>query len=102
MGPELTQVGVAGILIMLVVKELFAFLKTRNGNGNAHKAPEAGSQSVEFWKAEFKAIAESAMATQLAQIGDAARDLQHTQHKVHEGVVELVVLARQMSQRTGP
>ena len=46
MNELLTQVGVGGILALLVLDRVFAFLKQRNRNG----VTQAGDQPIEFWR----------------------------------------------------
>lgn len=46
----LTQVGVGGIFTVLVLREVFTFLKTRKANG------ASGDQSVEFWQQQQQLI----------------------------------------------
>lgn len=44
MNDPITQLGVGGILVYLVIKEMFAFLAKRG------KANGSGDKSVEFWE----------------------------------------------------
>ena len=48
--PDLTQLGVGGVVAWTILREVFSFLKTRrNGNGVRRDA-SAGEKSVEFWR----------------------------------------------------
>jgi len=55
MGEYLQQVGVAGILVILVLDRVFAFIKTQRIG--REPATDAGSQSTDYWR---KATRESA------------------------------------------
>jgi len=50
----LTQLGLAGMLIYLFLKEMFAFLAKKK-NGNGHK-PKSGDVDPDVWKANIATI----------------------------------------------
>ena len=53
-----TQIGVAGILVMMILDRVFAFVSKarRNGAGAA-----AGEQSTDYWRAANKQVVEDAL-----------------------------------------
>lgn len=90
---NMTQVGVAGILTLMLLDKVLPYVtKQRNGDNS-------GGKPVDFWKTEINKAVHSAMGTQTMQVTAAIKDLQNTETKVHESVIELVVLARQANER---
>lgn len=51
---EITQLGSAGLLAYLVVKEVLAFVKSRNGKANG----SAGAKDPSYWILEFQKAVE--------------------------------------------
>lgn len=73
---DLTQVGVAGILVLLILDRVFTFLRTyrqRAGNG------QAGDQTIEFWRTQHRdmlmLVLESSILPILAKQTDILNEL---------------------------
>jgi hypothetical protein len=92
MSPEveaIAQVGVGGALALLIVREVLAFLKGRNG-----KTPtSAGDKSVEFWQMEYRKATDEALRPLLAAQTAVLSDIAQTQHEMNERLGRLVYIA---------
>jgi hypothetical protein len=71
--PEtLTSLGVGGILVYLVIKELFSYLKAKR-NGNGHET--SGSKDPSYWKETLRQIVEEAIEHEFAARNEKLRQL---------------------------
>ena len=59
MGNLLLNLGVGGVLVLLILDRVFAFLKQRK-NGPNHRA---GGQTTEFWRATNKGLIDEGITT---------------------------------------
>ena len=62
MDSTFTQVGIGGLLAILIIREVFAFLKNRKSNG------ASGEQSKEFWQSEIRKITTEVIVTVVVPI----------------------------------
>lgn len=59
MGDTLTQVGIGGVLVLLILDRVFAFLKNKSSGDTSPPKPDsnlAGNQSNEYWQKTTKSI----------------------------------------------
>lgn len=90
--PEWKDVGIGGLLALLVLREVFNFLKTkRNG-----KPVSAGEQSVEFWREQFRDILLPILSQTLSRTLDQQSmmidDIRDLQKATNDGIVKLVTI----------
>lgn len=89
------EVGVGGAVALLVLKEVFTFVKTTRGNG---KDAASGAKPVEFWQAEIRHGVSESVRTELAPLltvqTELLKEIRSAEGDIAKGVSELVVLAR--------
>ena len=97
---NLTQIGVGGILALLIIREVLRFLagrKPKPDNGSA------GTKSVEFWQAQQRTAVREVLgdliAPFLATQTDILRRIQESADKTQEGIQELVHHANDQRER---
>ena len=98
MTDTMTQLGIGGIVALLIIREVLRFLRSRNGSSSS-PAGSSGSQSIEFWQAEIRKAVSEALNPFLSAQSELLRGIQITESKIHEAVMELVILTRQMAER---
>ena len=64
MTPDLTQLGVGGMFVVMVLDRVFTFLKARNGRTER----SAGERSVEFWQQQQTLIITTVMRDSVTPI----------------------------------
>ncbi|HZR59117.1 MAG TPA: hypothetical protein VFA74_19780 [Terriglobales bacterium] len=89
--PEWKDVGLGGLLALLVLREVFNFLKSRK-NGR----PTAGEQSIEFWREQIRELILQTLTQTLLRpldqqlvVASEIRDLQKT---TNEGIIKLIAI----------
>lgn len=84
----LTQLGLAGILIYLFLKEMFAFLgKKKNGNG--HDVQAIVHKESENLMAHIRLLLEARLVVQESAIRDPIlKDLKETRHDMRTAIQE--------------
>ena len=94
----LEKLGIGGIvifLVILVLREVKAFIGKRNGS----QANVAGQQSTEFWQREMQTITEKtlsyALAPFLSSQTEILRQIQTTQAESRDFLKELLFIARE-------
>lgn len=107
----LSQLGVAGILIVLILQlflqQLLPFLRSlipikgANGLNGSGTTKAAGSQSVEFWQHSHRETLKMfmnpelvAMKDDLKDINAAMRDINTTNQDIRVAMMELVTLTK--------
>jgi hypothetical protein len=91
-GSELVwQMGAGGLFAVLVLREVFGFLRARNQNG-------AGSKPVDFWRLELRAAVNEGMAVTLKPLIETQiqllREIRDSVSTSNRGISELVVTNR--------
>jgi hypothetical protein len=91
--PEWKDVGLGGLLALLVLREVFNFLKSKN-NGNGR--PTAAEQSIEFWREQVRSIAMEILAhtvnRTLDQQVEIATEIRDLQRDINDGIIRLITL----------
>jgi hypothetical protein len=86
-GASVTQVGVGGLLVLLVLDKFIAFAKSFKVNGSNGASNKSGDQPKEYWLMQFEA---------LGRIGEAQTEIlkrmEETQNKMSEGLARLITL----------
>ena len=98
----ITQLGVGGILVLLVLREVFKFLSDRKIK-NGHNELRAGDRSVEFWQSEQKKNVKNGITEILApflavQI-DLLREIKDSSKETRDSLLELLLIQRENSKR---
>jgi hypothetical protein len=87
----LWQIGAGGALTMLILREVFAFLREKTRNG-------AGSKSVDFWRMELRAAVNEGLTTTLKPLIETQiqllREIRDSVATSYQGISELVVTNR--------
>jgi len=87
----LWQIGAGGALAVLILREVFAFLRERTRNG-------AGSKSVDFWRMELRAAVNEGLTTTLKPLIETQiqllREIRDSVATSYQGISELVVTNR--------
>lgn len=88
----LWQLGAGGLFALLVLREVFAFLRDRSRNGSA------GSKPVDFWRLEFRAAINEGLASTLKPLIETEiqllREIRDSVSTSNQGISELVVTNR--------
>ena len=83
----LWQIGAGGALAVLILREVFAFLRERTRNG-------AGSKSVDFWRMELRAAVNEGLTTTLKPLIETQiqllREIRDSVATSYQGISELV------------
>jgi hypothetical protein len=82
---ELLKFGVAGAVVILVIRELFKFLRESKSKPDTN---DAGSQSTQFWIDKQKEMLEDAVRP----TNDALRQLAEINTQMHLCLVKLTTL----------
>jgi hypothetical protein len=62
MNETITQLGIGGVLALLIIREVLGFLKAKkNGVGGNH----SGEKSVEFWRGQIRQTMSDVVAAEL-------------------------------------
>ncbi len=89
-----TQVSVGGILAILVLREVFGFLRTRNGARSANSS--SGNRPVEYWQVDMrKALAEAFQTSILPALSnqtDLLREIRDEQKETHKAIYDLAAV----------
>ena len=85
----LSQLGIGGILVLLILREILPYLKSKNGTNNRL----LGTQTVDFWENNAHTI----LRGELKVLVDAIYNLSASHLKITEQLTELLILARQKS-----
>lgn len=92
---EFSQVGIGGIFALLVIREVFEFMRRRKGeNGNL-----TGEKPVEFWQAQMRVIVESELKDAMNIVASEIRILQNDTAKMRESGHKQIELLQQISNR---
>lgn len=90
--PEWKDVGIGGLLALLVLREVFNFLKTKK-NG---KPTTAGEQSVEFWREQIRDLILQILAQTITRTLDqqilVAGEIRDLQKGTNDGIVKLITI----------
>lgn len=95
-----TQLMVGGVLTLLILEKVFTFIRpillknSKNG-----KPIHAGDMPVEFWLEQNRKIISDGLKPHVTALVEATERLEKVQTKINEGIIELVVLARQQAVR---
>ncbi|GEM_PF-6104903 len=95
MNPDIHSIydlGAAGLMTLLILKMVFDFLKARKNGPNTQRSSEAGA----LLQAEIRKTVMEAMIPTLS----ALQGIQVIETAVHTAVTELVVLTRQIANRS--
>jgi hypothetical protein len=89
--PEWKEVGIGGLLALLVLREVFGFLKTkRNGRSTA------GEQSVEYWREQIRELVVQILSQTIARALDQqlaiAIDTRDLQKCTNDGIIRLIAI----------
>lgn len=91
------QVGAGGLLALLILREVFGFLRARNGGASA------GSKTVDFWRLEMRAAVNEGLTTTLKPLFETQiellREIRDSVATSYQGISELVVTNRANSRR---
>lgn len=86
MNDALLQLGVGGILAILVIREVLGFLRRRNADG----VGLAGEQSVDYWRRQHYEAARQAtvdvMTPMLLELHEIRSDTTRLRESQHRGV----------------
>jgi hypothetical protein len=89
--PEWKDVGIGGLLALLVLREVFTFLKS----GKNHR-PTAGDQSVEFWREQIREIIVQIVTQTITRSIDqqlmVQSETRELQKGINEGIVKLITI----------
>lgn len=83
--------GLGGSAIVLfILREVFNFVsKHRHANNKS-----SGAMSIDFWQREIRVGVREALEPFLSSQTEVLRGISDYEHKIHDGVQELVILAR--------
>ena len=92
MDDMLTQLGVGGLIAVLLVREILGFLKHKNGNGNgngSHSRVER-ALALERWKAVEEAIRAStaSIRNNTQVLSTLAHHVEETRREMKDAVIE--------------
>jgi hypothetical protein len=89
--PEWKDVGIGGLLALLVLREVFSFLKSRK-NGK----PTAGEQSIEFWREQIRDLIIQILAQTITRALDqqimVTAEIRDLQKSTNEGIIKLIAI----------
>lgn len=89
--PEWKDVGLGGLLALLVLREVFNFLKSKK-NGR----PTAGDQSIEFWREQIRELIIQILAQTITRTLDqqimVASEIRDLQKGTNEGIIKLITI----------
>ncbi|MGA7220512.1 MAG: hypothetical protein WBX38_19510 [Candidatus Sulfotelmatobacter sp.] len=89
--PEWKDVGIGGLLALLVLREVFNFLKSKK-NGK----PTAGEQSIEFWREQMRDLILQILAQTITRTLDqqimVAGEIRDLQKGTNEGIIKLITI----------
>ncbi|MGD0986293.1 MAG: hypothetical protein ABR874_00695 [Candidatus Sulfotelmatobacter sp.] len=89
--PEWKDVGIGGLLALLVLREVFNFLKSKK-NGK----PTAGEQSIEFWREQMRDLILQILAQTITRTLDqqimVSSEIRDLQKGTNEGIIKLITI----------
>jgi hypothetical protein len=89
--PDWKDVGMGGLLALLVLREVFNFLKAKK-NGRS----SAGDQSVEFWREQLRELILQIMAQTITRTLDhqimLSAEIRDLQKATNEGIIKLIAI----------
>jgi hypothetical protein len=89
--PEWKDVGIGGLLALLVLREVFNFLKAKK-NGK----PTAGDQSIEFWREQMRDLILQILSQTITRTLDqqimVASEIRDLQKGTNEGIIKLITI----------
>lgn len=87
----LWQIGAGGMFAVLILREVFTFLREKTRNG-------AGNKSVDFWRMELRAAVNEGLTTTLKPLIETEiqllREIRDSVATSYQGISELVVTNR--------
>lgn len=90
--PEWKDVGIGGLLALLVLREVFNFLKSRK----SEKPTSAGEQSVEFWREQMRDLILQILAQTITRTLDqqimVSSEIRDLQKGTNEGIIKLITI----------
>ncbi|HWY21971.1 MAG TPA: hypothetical protein VNX26_12175 [Candidatus Acidoferrum sp.] len=90
--PEWKDVGIGGLLALLVLREVFNFLKSRK----SEKPTAAGEQSVEFWREQMRDLILQILAQTITRTLDqqimVSSEIRDLQKGTNEGIIKLITI----------
>lgn len=91
--PEWKEVGLGGLLALLVLREVFNFLKTTK---KEVKSPTAGEQSVEYWREQIRELVLQILGQTVTRTLDQqlviASEIRDLQKGTNEGIIKLIAI----------
>lgn len=86
------QLGAGGLLALLILREVFSFLRDRGRNG------ASGAKPVDFWRLEFRSAINEGMTSTLKPLIETQvqllREIRDAVSTSNQGISELVVTNR--------
>lgn len=103
----ITQIGVGGVLVVIILREVFKFLSERSekvkyDSSAVIRNGAAGAKSVEFWQQQQRTAVREVLTELIPPFliaqTDILRAIRESSDKTREGIQELVIHAQ--NQRT--
>lgn len=89
--PEWQNVGIGGLLALLILREVFGFLKSKRNS-----KPTAGEQSVEFWREQFRdlmlQVVEQTIRRAMDQQIVLTAEIRDLQKVTSDGIIKLITI----------
>ena len=85
------SLGIGGLIVVFVIKELFSFLKNRNGKGN-----KSGDMSPDYWKSAIKEGMADSLKNSISPILNRQTDILDA---IRESQVRMVTIIERMNHK---